>query len=71
MGLQDFKLMQPDTRLILFGSTVFKLKCKTSHDLRESLRVESREEVVQEDLKGSCICKMMHFRLLPSLYRGS
>ena len=29
MKLEDFKIKEQDTRLLLFGSTVFKLKYKT------------------------------------------
>ena len=35
--LQDFKLPEQDTRLVLFGSTVFKLKYKMGSVSERSL----------------------------------
>ena len=51
MGLQDFKLTEQDTRLVLFGSTVFKIKCRASRELREAARADGREQTIQKDLK--------------------
>ena len=51
MELQDIKLREQDTRLVLFGSTVFKLKYRASRELREAPKTESSEGKIQNDLK--------------------
>ena len=51
--LQDFKVKDQETRLILFGSTVFKLKYRASRELRAAIQVQSRAEIIQNDLKVS------------------
>ena len=51
IGLHDFNLTEQDTRLVLFGSTVFKIKFRTSPELREAVRAEGRERTIQKDLK--------------------
>ena len=50
-GLQDFNLREQDTRLVLFGSTVFKIKFRASPELREAVRAEGKERIVQRDIK--------------------
>lgn len=49
--LRDFKPQAQDSRLVLSGTTVFKVKFRASRELRGEMQVQSRALVIQKDLK--------------------
>ena len=54
MELKDIKLKEQETRLILFESTIFKLKYRVSHEVREvAMKSKTSAERMQNDLKVS------------------
>ena len=60
MKLQDFKLQEEqDTRLVQFGSTLFKIKCRASQGVREAVESDgARERKIQRDLKVRCFTQL-------------
>ena len=70
--LQDFKLDEQESRLVLFGSTVFKVKCRVSLELRAAVRSnEVRERAIQQDLKVKDFCFFSPSFMLLFLLEGN
>ena len=53
--LRDFKPQNQDSRLVLCGSTVFKVKFRASRELREAMALQSRAAEIQKDLKAMSV----------------
>lgn len=59
INLLEFKLPEPDTRLVVFGSTVFKLKYKASQQLTNSGKVYKTKHV-QSDIQRVTAAILRH-----------